>query len=36
MQALIRYYNDAFDACMAPLAVLGGGRKFSAWRSSWG
>ena len=23
MQALIRYYNDAFDACMAPLAALG-------------
>ena len=23
MQALIRYYNDAFDAYMAPLAVLG-------------
>ena len=23
MQALIRYYNDAFDACMAPLSALG-------------
>ena len=37
MQALIRYYNDAFDACMAPLSALErGGRSSSAWRSVLG